>query len=350
MFRVGRRLFFQVLVNMDNDRVFPSKLVQWLLALFGQRYCDVLHCTDPLSEGTVGCIGYTAEAFAQLGGYDESLYPSGFQDLDLVNRAKAAQFRVQVLRDREAVGWSMPNATEAESRQDLRNVQVKTRNCDPNVHGKWGWWDQQNGATSAANIAAGRLQANASAGRAPLRLEAPSLGHEAWVEARPPQARPALPERVAMRRVPLQGTPPPEPSARPRAGPSPWLPRELAPAERLAEPGPARPAPEPSPQPPPEPSPRPGAGPSPGPPPEPSPAGPPTEPSPAGPPTELPPLPPRLRLTGKVRPPPPAPQPAAKVRLLPTAKYGEARPPPQRTPAREVEPRTEAFKKEVPHP
>lgn len=99
-------------------------------------------------DGTAGRMAMHRDLFAALGGYDESLGPCGFQDLDLRNRAQALGATYVLTQDPEIVG----TAIRTERKKALQHL--------PGVD--YGWTNSSNAALSAANIAAGRLRANQS--------------------------------------------------------------------------------------------------------------------------------------------------------------------------------------------
>jgi hypothetical protein len=108
-------------------------------------------------DGTCGRVAVSRPLFYELGGYDESFHPMGFQDRDLIQRGMAAGIRCVF----HACGphLAIPNSKEE-----------SVKYCD--LGGKtWTDFDRANQARSASNIAAGRLRANVAREWAPLDVD-----------------------------------------------------------------------------------------------------------------------------------------------------------------------------------
>jgi len=87
----------EVLVNLDADNFIDRKLLTEIESFFSDLSGGVLHCCNAgWGQGTCGRIAIDRALFLQLGGYDESFWPMGHQDLDLIQRAKAwgARFKL----------------------------------------------------------------------------------------------------------------------------------------------------------------------------------------------------------------------------------------------------------------
>jgi hypothetical protein len=140
----------RILVNLDADNRIGDA-VATIRAFFAQG-CTVLHLwSGVMNDGTFGRIAVQRELFEELGGYDESFYPMGYQDFDLLRRATAAGHFV--LHAPCAPGTAVPNTKED-----------SIRHCaEPAL--TWRDYNDHNRLQSRANIAAGRLVANA--GRQP---------------------------------------------------------------------------------------------------------------------------------------------------------------------------------------
>ena len=126
-----------MVVNIDNDRVFPPQLVHECLRRFGGGSIDVAHIYNNWCMGSDGTIAMRVEVFEKLHGYDEGLpYPSGCQDYDLVRPAKAmvGKERYCHVDERSIVGWSIHNSATNE-----KGNWVKIQNCNPSLKGKWGF-------------------------------------------------------------------------------------------------------------------------------------------------------------------------------------------------------------------
>jgi len=125
----------------------------------GEKYCTAVHqwCTDhsflwawsgDWTSGTVGRVAFQRDVFWGLGGYDESLGPVGYQDIDLMNRARASGLRRRLIQDPDVVGHAIPNS------------RAETANCLGLSEQLYRRINSENAAHSRDNIAAGRLIAN----------------------------------------------------------------------------------------------------------------------------------------------------------------------------------------------
>ncbi len=96
------------IINVDGDNVFSSAFVMSVMeeARKGEpHYFRVWRGDD---GGTTGRNGFYASVFRELSGYDESLLPSGFQEVDLWRRAgKMPNHSMRKLS--VCCGFSIPN-------------------------------------------------------------------------------------------------------------------------------------------------------------------------------------------------------------------------------------------------
>jgi len=77
------------LVNLDADN-FIGDTIPLIVENLARHPRLVLRTwTGEFTDGTCGRIGIHRRDFHRLGGYDESFLPMGFQDLDLIIRARA---------------------------------------------------------------------------------------------------------------------------------------------------------------------------------------------------------------------------------------------------------------------
>lgn len=134
-----------LLFNLDADNFIGEALPPLLLKLLAGRPRVVLHNHEHLDmPGTYGRIGMWREDFEALGGYDESFHPVGYQDVDLLERAKA---------------MGIPVVSVGTKAVAIRNTREQTvEHCGSSLTWKEMW--DQNRAASLANIKAGRLVAN----------------------------------------------------------------------------------------------------------------------------------------------------------------------------------------------
>ncbi len=80
----------RLLVNLDGDNFIGNSL-PFLLGLAASSNRLLVHMWSGIwKDGTYGRIAVSRKLFHQLGGYDESLLPIGFQDSDLIMRARLA--------------------------------------------------------------------------------------------------------------------------------------------------------------------------------------------------------------------------------------------------------------------
>jgi glycosyltransferase involved in cell wall biosynthesis len=136
-----------ILVCLDADNVIGPEFCLAALEWCTER--SFMWASDfDWGGGTIGRVGMAASVFWQLGGYDESLGPVGYQDIDLIQRAKAFGLRCRHLRDPEIVGHAIRN-----TKSDTVKAMGMTK--EDYLH-----TNSRNQAISKANIAAGRLVAN----------------------------------------------------------------------------------------------------------------------------------------------------------------------------------------------
>lgn len=78
-----------VLMNLDVDNLIGNS-ISVVRENMVDRGIELLHnWSGDYHDGTYGRIAMTKEKFYALGGYDESFYPMGYQDTDIMNRARA---------------------------------------------------------------------------------------------------------------------------------------------------------------------------------------------------------------------------------------------------------------------
>jgi glycosyltransferase involved in cell wall biosynthesis len=144
----------EILVNLDCDNfIADSPAVVERHFAKGVR---VLHLWSGIShDGTCGKIAITRELFQQIGGYDESLWPMGYQDLDLLNRVSA--LRVPVVQASSSTHSAIKNSKQ----QSIRFCSTEGMT--------WTDYNRLNRELSDANLAAGRLVANLPNGRRRLK-------------------------------------------------------------------------------------------------------------------------------------------------------------------------------------
>ncbi len=134
--------------------------------------CVVRYKSD--AQGTTGRIMIPYHIFHLLGGYDEDMGPSGYQDVDIAVRAKAVGRSVSV--NGAWVGSVITNVKGAEGRVKFRDhLAAKVRNIDGTTLAQWGGsWNEMNSRnvkTCKAKLKDGELVRNAEkAGAIGLRV------------------------------------------------------------------------------------------------------------------------------------------------------------------------------------
>jgi glycosyltransferase involved in cell wall biosynthesis len=149
-----------VLFNLDCDNYISKELISYIESLMSKQPNCVLHNADcpagkPIDfdyttasilpdiwsdgDGTGGRIALSAKNFFKLGGYDESFGAMGYQDNDLISRAKESKL-VYVREQKEAKA-------------------IKHSKCEGLMisEEEWHAMDIKNESVSNANILAGRL-------------------------------------------------------------------------------------------------------------------------------------------------------------------------------------------------
>ncbi|CAE7679347.1 unnamed protein product [Symbiodinium sp. CCMP2592] len=119
-----------ILINLDADNILSGNFVG-LLAANNQVHGGIttlprqmfgFRCVGGGDSGCTGRMGVTQETFLQLNGYDESFYPTGYQDIDFFERLKHKApgwaYRLSFHR-----GWSIPNDRDEKVAQTTAKVQ-----------------------------------------------------------------------------------------------------------------------------------------------------------------------------------------------------------------------------------
>lgn len=151
--RIGRGGF---LLNLDCDNFIGDAIE--VVRQYTAQGCRLLHLWSGLhQDGTYGRIGMRREIFHALGGYDESFYPMGYQDRDLLDRASA--WGAPIVHVPCATGLAIPNTKEE-----------STRHCAIGGY-TWRDYDRMNMDRSRANLAAKRVRANVAVPWAELSVE-----------------------------------------------------------------------------------------------------------------------------------------------------------------------------------
>jgi predicted glycosyltransferase involved in capsule biosynthesis len=78
------------IVNLDCDNFIGNNGDELILNTFNKKGDNIIisQTNNIVSSGNGGRISISKDNFINLGGYDESFYPMGYQDYDLIERAK----------------------------------------------------------------------------------------------------------------------------------------------------------------------------------------------------------------------------------------------------------------------
>jgi hypothetical protein len=88
----------EILVNLDADN-WAMDIDQPLRRAFRRSRDIVFQARNRRRDGSGGRIALARYWFFQLGGYNEALEPIGYQDVDMVHRARAASLRKRTFLD-----------------------------------------------------------------------------------------------------------------------------------------------------------------------------------------------------------------------------------------------------------
>jgi len=119
-----------IVVTLDCDNYTGPHGGRFVITQFEQNdYNCVVHQYDwKPQNGNFGRIALTKKKFNEIGGYDQSLMPMGYQDWDLIKRA-------------EAIGCKYVNPTDVEFNRAIENVGGKELSManQKDEHKKLGW-------------------------------------------------------------------------------------------------------------------------------------------------------------------------------------------------------------------
>ena len=104
-------------------------------------------CSDDGFDGSFGRISIKRNDFLSIGGYNESLAPAGYQDLDLINRLMAKGYRRIEVKD-------------SKYNRAIRNTKEEGIAFTHSSFKTWHEMDEYNAKISQSNILAGKLIAN----------------------------------------------------------------------------------------------------------------------------------------------------------------------------------------------
>ena len=138
----------EIVCNVDGDNFTGKDFAYYINYMVNKHGLNSLyHFRKKPYWGTEGRIALTKEKFVELGGYDETFLPTGHEDHDLMNRAKA---------------YGMPYYN-VEIENFLRYLSNTTKEKSANFQDENAYYydyETGNRKTSNDNIAAGKLIAN----------------------------------------------------------------------------------------------------------------------------------------------------------------------------------------------
>jgi hypothetical protein len=141
-------------INTDCDNFWPTPYLMCVWAHFRERKNEKGLCIMPggnVDPGTTGRMAYRPSDFWAIGGYDESLGPSGGQDVQLRMRlgwyglASGGTDHVCKVKNYQIAGGCLPNDFENICMKHDRGL-AKTVNIDPVVLAKIKGPEDKNGA------------------------------------------------------------------------------------------------------------------------------------------------------------------------------------------------------------
>ena len=118
-------------------------------------------------SGCTGRVGMPEETFIQLGGYDESFHPTGYQDIDIFERVSVASGKQRALKMYTPCGWSIPNTTSK-----AKGASTKAKALYTRAGLTWAKQNEQNRAASKAKLERGQWWRNTPEGLQPPVLTA----------------------------------------------------------------------------------------------------------------------------------------------------------------------------------
>ena len=139
-----------VVVNLDCDNFTGKNGGMFLIdhmKKFGWKHTIVHQFSNDFKDGSYGRIALSKNNFIQLGGYDESFEPAGYQDIDFLLRAQLMNLDCFNLPDKDYC-------------RAVMNRKDKTiANISSNL--SWEEMKNRNYRLSIKNITSGKLKANA---------------------------------------------------------------------------------------------------------------------------------------------------------------------------------------------
>jgi hypothetical protein len=135
-----------MLVNLDADNYIGEDFCGWVHKLKAKGFMGHTWSNN-WDDGTYGRIIIPTKAFYNVGGYDESFEPCGFQDTDIINRVIKSGIKCETSNNKKIYGGSIPN-----SRNDTMKYVSKK--------GSFGTYNSINHEKFKKNIEKGIYKAN----------------------------------------------------------------------------------------------------------------------------------------------------------------------------------------------
>ena len=133
-----------VLMNLDADNLIGNSIDLIKEKMIGGGTELMQMWSKDTRGGTYGRIAITKKRFHEIGGYDESMYPMGYQDVDIMKRARKSG--ASILEVIIPLGMAIKNTKAA-----------STTHC--NMPGlTWYDFDRMNREKSNKNISNGKLK------------------------------------------------------------------------------------------------------------------------------------------------------------------------------------------------
>jgi len=132
-----------VLVNCDNDNLLTRQFIDMLVEHAPKLIVDPCStgCLAMLrfsgaDGGVTGRMALSARMFRMLGGYDQTFWPMGHQDIDLAKRATKLG-TVKLVAGTDLAGESVPNLPRGfpGGRSNKSQIQAKVANVAPEFRG-----------------------------------------------------------------------------------------------------------------------------------------------------------------------------------------------------------------------
>ena len=137
-----------ILCNVDADNYTGEDFAYYLNYLYNKEGMDMIYNFKKAPYwGTEGRISIARKHFLALGGYDESFYPTGHQDHDLMGRGEAYGLKKKIVGVENFLKF-------------ISNTQVdKVKDMEKSPK-SWEYYNEANKKVSNDNIANGHLFAN----------------------------------------------------------------------------------------------------------------------------------------------------------------------------------------------